>query len=1047
MEIINYTVYHLHDDLSLLDSCTKFKDYADKAVGLGQKSICVTNHGNIYNWVEKKIYCDEIGLKFMLGVECYLTETFDEKIRDNYHTVLIAKNKEGQKELFNLIFLSTDKNHKYYKPRLSFDEFLNISDNIIKISACLASPLRRYKGEKLELLLKHYDYYEIQPHILSQEQKEFNQFLYEMSKIYNKPLIAGTDTHSLNKYKAECRTILQLGKGIEFSNEDEYDLIYKSYKELVEMFKEQNSLPMDIVLQAIENTNTMADSVEDFQLDKSVKYPILYGEKDEEILWNTLREKYQYKLKNNMIDKSLSKKYGEKIKEEMRVFKKTNMIGFMLFMSELMTWCAENNIPTSPCRGSVGGSEVAYMGDITDVDPVRWNTVFSRFCNEDREEVGDIDVDFYEDNRPKVYNYIINRFGKEKTAYILANGTVVDKGAIDLIGRALDTKWRATHKDEKSPYSLDVIKQIKKEYENNPNETKDKYSDIFYYFEGILNTIISQSQHPAGIVASPINLVDNYGMFYGDDNQYILPINMEEIHETGLVKYDILGLKNIGIIRKTCELAQITYPKSHTINWNDQEVFEDINTSSIGIFQFEKDYAFSLLKKFNVHSIDDMSLVNASLRPSGASYRDNLMAHIPNKNPSELIDKLLEANEGYLIFQEDTIKFLQQICGLSGSEADNIRRAIGRKQIDRLQKALPSILEGYCRMSPQPRDIAIQEVQSFLKIIEDSSNYQFGYNHSTGYSMLGYLCGYMRYYYPLEFCCSYLNCANNDDDIYNGTTLAQLKHIKINSPKFRKSRSEFMIDRDTNSIYKGLSSIKNVSDTCSDYLYTIKDNKYEDFLSLLSDIPKDKVNSKQLDILIKLNFFSEFNEINNLLNQVEVFNLFNKCKTLKKEKCTELGFNIDDIKQFAEKETDKTLSGIDNKLLMAFIISKAVIPPTTIIDRVAYEIQLLGYTSICDESVAPDIYAVTGTETNHWGTTFMTLYQIWSGVSKTCKVDKKWYNSHLCKTGDIIQTAFRFKNKKTKVTDENGNEKWLETGETEEVLSAYCKYCTAVNDN
>ena len=389
----NYTVYHLHDENSLLDSCTNFKLYVDKAVELGQKAIAFTNHGNVYNWVEKKMYCDEKGIKYMFGIECYLTEKLEPKVRDNYHTVLIAKNEQGRAELQRLIFNSTDKEHKYYKPRISFDEFLNISDNIIKISACLASPLNRIRDlDRVEKLFKHYDYYEIQYHM--GDQIEYNQYLYEMSKKYNKPLIIGTDTHSLDSYKAECRIMLQRGKASEFSkdsdesDETEYDMTYKSYDELIELFKKQNSLPMDIILQALENTNIMADSIEPFELDTKIKYPILYGDDDEKVFKETINKKYKYKLDNDIISKENSAKYISNIQEEMRVFKKIDYIGFMLFMSELMTWCRENGIYTSPCRGSVGGSTIAYISDVTDVDPIVWNTVFSRFANEDRRELG-----------------------------------------------------------------------------------------------------------------------------------------------------------------------------------------------------------------------------------------------------------------------------------------------------------------------------------------------------------------------------------------------------------------------------------------------------------------------------------------------------------------------------------------------------------------------------------------------------------------------------------------------------------------------------------
>ena len=711
----NYVCYHLHTELSLLDSCTNFKLYVDKAKELRQTAICFTEHGNCYNWIEKKMYCEEQGIKYIHGVECYLTEKLYEypevpdewfeaqlgrdvkevqeeygeileegkkKIRDNYHTILIAKNYAGLQEINTLIDLSTQEDHFYYKPRITFDEFKNISSNVIKISACLASPLNKLRDEGL---IQYYDYLEVQPHVHSEEQKEYNQWLYQMSLKHNKPLIAGTDTHSLNKYKAECRSILQRAKHITFTNEDEFDLTYKSYDELVNMFEQQDSLPKNVYLGAIENTNRMADSVEEFELDKSFKYAKCYDD-DEAVLKKRVNERYAEKLRKGIITKD--PQYIANVKEEFRVFKKIGMLGFMLFMSDLVTWCWENGIPIGYCRGSVGGSTIAYLIDIIDVDPVVWHTVFSRFANEDRKELGDIDIDISPSQRHLVYKHIIDKFGTDKTAYILAIGTISDKGTIDEIGRALN-------------YPLDEVAKIKKEYEIDPEKTKENYKELFYYFDGLVNTAISQSMHPAGIIVSPVTLPDNYGSFWSDGKR-ILQINMEECHEVSLNKYDLLGLKNIEIIKDTCALAGVSYPKSYTINWNDEKVWADMITSPAGIFQFEGDYAFKMLQSFVPHKINDMSMINAALRPSGASYRDRLLAHEVNKNPSELIDELLKDNLGWLIYQEDTIAFLQKICGLSGSEADNIRRAIGRKQKDRLDAAMPQILEGYCKMSPKP---------------------------------------------------------------------------------------------------------------------------------------------------------------------------------------------------------------------------------------------------------------------------------------------------------------------------------------------------------
>ena len=389
----NYVAYHVHSDYSLLDSTTKFEDYVDYAISLEQKAIAFTEHGNIFNWVDKKMYCDKKGIKYIHGVEIYLTKTHDIKERDNYHTILLAKNYAGLKELNTLVSVSTEESHKYFKGRISFDEFLGISPNVIKISACLASPLARIDedDEYYNKLARHYDYFEIQPHINSTDQMFYNLKLYELSKKYNKPLIAGTDTHSLSSYKAECRSLLQASKHIEYDNEDEFDLTYKTYDELVDMFKKQNSLQYEVFIEAINNTNIMADSVEEFELDTSFKYPILYGtaEKDEEVFLKTINDKLNYKINNGIIKEKHISDFNKNITEECRVFKKIEMSGFMLFMSELITYCKENDIPIGFNRGSCGGSRVAYVTDITDLNPEEWNTVFSRFCNEDRKEIGD----------------------------------------------------------------------------------------------------------------------------------------------------------------------------------------------------------------------------------------------------------------------------------------------------------------------------------------------------------------------------------------------------------------------------------------------------------------------------------------------------------------------------------------------------------------------------------------------------------------------------------------------------------------------------------
>lgn len=1012
----NYTTYHLHTELSLLDSCTNFKLYVDKAKELGQTAICFTEHGNVYNWIEKKMYCKEQGIKYLHGVECYLTEALfhtneetgeQSKIRDNYHTILIAKNYAGFQELNTLIDLSTQEDHFYYKPRLTFDEFKNLSSNVIKISACLASPLYKLRDEGL---IQYYDYLEVQPHINSEDQKEYNKWLLQMSIKHHKPLIAGTDTHNLDKYKAECRSILQRAKHIIFTNEDEFDLTYKSYDELVEMFKQQDVLPEREYLDAIENTNIMAASVEEFELDTSFKYPKLY-EDEERVFKQRINQMYNEKLKQGVIKNN--PRYIQQIREEMRVFKKIGMVGFMLFMSELICWCWDNGIPIGPCRGSVGGSVIAYITDIIDVDPIVWNTVFSRFCNEHRTEIGDIDVDIAPTQRHLVYEHIIDKFGSDKTAYILAIGTISDKGTIDEIGRALE-------------YPLDRVTEIKREYEVNPDTTKEKYSELFYYFDGLVNTAISQSMHPAGIVVAPLTLPDNYGTFW-QDGKRIMMINMEEIHEVSLVKYDLLGLKNVEIIKDTCKLANIPYPKSHTINWEDQNVWADMITAPAGIFQFEGDYAFKMLKEFVPHKINDMSMVNAALRPSGASYRDRLLAHEVNKNPSEIIDELLKDNLGFLIYQEDTIAFLQNICGLSGGDADNVRRAIGRKQKDRLEAAMPEILEGYCKMSPKPRDVAEQEAKEFLQIIEDSSNYQFGFNHSTGYSMIGYLCAYMRYYYPEEFIAAYLNNANNEDDIRYGTELARVKNITIHPIKFRHSGATYTVDKSTHSLYKGCSSVKFMNADVSEQLYSIKDQHFNSVIELLAVFPG---NSRQREILIRLNYFSEFGGSLKLLKIAELYDKYYGKKIIKKEKCD---LPMDVVTKYAISETEKQFRFEPEGMLslLSELCDRIPDEDLPILAQINAQKEYLGYIDLVDPTKPTKAIVL---DINCKYTPKVSLYRLGDGQTISVKLKKKSYESNPIASGMIID--YRTEKKPAWKKDENDN--WIQDYSREDIwLTSY----------
>jgi len=589
-----------------------------------------------------------------------------------------------------------------------------------------------------------------------------------------------------------------------------------------------------------------------------------------------------------------------------------------------------------------------------------------------------------------------------------------------LEGLNLELAYAKEYNEEKvkeNPYRLSVISAIKKEYESNPDAAKKKYPEIFYYFDGLVGTAISQSMHPAGIIASPITLRDNYGTFISDGKE-VLQIDMECVHEVNLVKYDILGLKNIEIIKDAYILIGKPYPKSHEIDWDDQAVWKDMLRSPVGIFQMEGAYASELLRQYEPHSIFDMSLVTAALRPSGASYRNDLMQHKKHKNPSAIIDELLADNNGYLIYQEDTIKFLQEICGLSGSEADNIRRAIGRKQKDRLDAAMPSILEGYCAKSPQPREVAEREAKEFLQIIEDSAEYQFGYNHSVGYCMIGYLCAFLRYYHPYEFITAFLNNANGEEDIKNGSEVATLYGVKIVPPKFGVSQDRYMFNKEKGVIAKGVTSIKFLNPKVAEELFEIStQDRPQTFMNLLLRMADTSIDTRQRDILIKVDFFSDYGNPRKLLRIVDFFEFF-KGGTAKKVSKAKVTDQFEEI--IAPYATDLTKAGktasswtiLDMPGLLRAceeVVCGMYIPDFDLKTKMQQQMELLGYIDLTTgketdrkKLLITEVYPLVSKEKEEcWGYAVHTR-SIGSGKTSRLTVRSRMYDKDPIRKGDIV---------------------------------------------
>lgn len=893
-----YTIYHLHSDLSNgvtnIDSVTKYGEYIARAKECGMKALAFSEHGSVFEWWHKKKEIEAAGMKYIHAVEAYLTVGLDEKIRDNYHCVLIAKNYDGFLELNKLIsgsFCRTD-NHFYYVPRITFAELFNTSDNIIVTTACIGGVFGKGEDRAQQMFLdfleknKHRCFLEVGHHI-DDKQVVYNQKLFELSKKTGIPLIAGTDTHVLNEEHEKGRSILQASKNIMFDGEERWDLKFKTYDELVSAYRKQKSLPEDVFMQAIANTNAMADMVEPFNLDQGTKYPHIY-ENPEQTFYQKVQdavEHHPYALKNHS-----KEELQDVINEEFEVYKATKSIDFMLLQTYLREWELKNGIQCGYGRGSVSGSMIAYLLGITQMDSLRFGLNFFRFMNPSRVTNADIDTDYSGKDRDTIKRFLLKdkmNLPNIQSAEIITFNTIALKGAIRDVCRALYKDNQAIGTGENY---IQIANKICKEAEANVDAARKKYADVFKYVDIVNGTIVSIGTHPSGVLISDLPIEQTVGLCSVATSDYpVSMINMKELDDLMYVKLDILGLDNIGVINDTCKMLGIERLTPDNVDMEDMNVWKSIRDDTTLIFQWESDSAQHYLKQFmsdetleiakskipNFSMLKWMSFGNGLLRPACASFRDSVAKGEFYDNGFDALNEFLAPEAGRIAMQETIMQFLVHFCGYSAAESDNVRRAIAKKKgTETLLPEIESRFTEYCSSHYDMTTERCEEIiKPFLQIILDASAYGFSWNHSDAYSAIGYICGYLRYYYPLEFLTAALNIfGDNMEKTADITNYATKVGIKVTLPKWGLSRGEYFFDREKRIIAKGLSSIKYMSAGLADELYGLAQNKYTSFMDLLKDLNTNStINSRQLDILIKLDFFSDFGNQRELLRMVSLF--------------------------------------------------------------------------------------------------------------------------------------------------------------------------------
>ena len=1025
--IKTHIMTHCHTDLSNgttnIDSVTKYQQYVDKCVELGMHAIAFTEHGNMFNWLYKKEYCESKGIKYIHGIEMYVTKSLDEKVRDNYHTCMYAKNFEGVKELNKLVSKAYNRedNHFYYVPRISFEELKNTSDNILIATACIGGGLRpnsEIKDEYIKFLSenKHRCFLEVQHHLVN-VQANYNKEMVQLSKTYSIPLILGTDTHALNENHVKGRSILQRAKNIHFENEDGWDISFRTFDELKRIYKSQGALTEDEFMEAAKNTHVLADMVEDFEVDKQYKYPKLYSDS-----LGVLKQKINEGIIRRGVNKYPNyQEYIDRIKVELEAYQHNKAVDYLLLDEGLKTEAREIGIEPGPSRGSVSGSIIAYLIGMTDMDSIKRKLNFERFMNTARVSLADVDTDWPPTRREEVKNLLYNK----KDLYcseIVTFNTVKLKGSIRDVGRALNM-------------DLQIVNEICKNIEDDEQKYRQQYPELFEYVDIINGTVVSLGIHPCGTIVSPIPLDENVGLITTTTtDKPISMLNMNEINDLFYVKLDILGLENVELINDTCKLAGIERITPDNVP-DDENVWKAIRDNTLGIFQWNgetgsryikhlfKDETIEKIKrefdklglKFNY--MDLFSVGNGAIRPGGASYRDALSEGIFYDNGHEGINKLLAPTLGYLVYQEQIMDFLVQFCGYEKGEADIVRRAVAKKKNS--EQYLPEIERRFIQYMKDtenmPHDEAKKIIDVFLKVILDSSDYLFSLNHSDAYSYIGYMCGWLRENYPFEFLTVMLNHSIGIlEKTKEITDYAKEKGINILPPTFGKSRGVYFFDKEENSIYKGIASVKYINNDVAETLYKMyHEHNITDFISFLMIAKNYKITSRHLDVLVKIGYFREFGSTKKLLKLVELFNTFSSRKQFKRDMYTEAQMKL--LEKHSETVTEKMVKGLNVESLLRELETMVPNDEFSPGKLISFENEFIGSISYIDDKCDKRTFVVTEV-IDKYATPFITLYKPFDGTVQKVRVDKNFYAEKKLKQYDTIYlSGVEQRNKRKKV--------------------------------
>jgi DNA polymerase III subunit alpha len=873
---------HLHTQFSLLDGANQIDPLIQQIKAFGQPAVAMTDHGNMFGAIEFYRKAKEHGVKPIIGCEAYMALGSRHAKKDSglahndyYHLILLARNLTGYQNLIKLVSKAYLEGF-YYKPRMDKEILKEHHEGLIALSGCLSGEIPYLIGQKdmagamevagefQEIFGREQFYLEVQANGLD-HQRIANAGLIEIHKKLGIPLAGTNDCHYLKKEDArphELMLCLQTGKTLSDPARMKFDtdqLYVKSTEEIAPAFAEFPG--------AVANTCRIAEACA-LELALNKTHLPQYKAPD-----GYTRESYVEHLAVEGLKSRLSERpstiptaaYEQRLREELMVICSMGFAGYFLIVWDIIRFARSRSIPVGPGRGSAAGSLVAYALRITDLDPLVYTLLFERFLNPERVSLPDIDMDFCMDRRGEVLNYVVDKYGSDHVAQIITFGTLGAKAAIRDVGRVLEMPYADADKVAKLvPNQLNIT--LAQALETEPRlrelvETDSKVKELMTIAQSLEGLARHASTHAAGVVISEEPLTDHVPLYKGANDEIVTQYSMGDVEKIGLVKFDFLGLKTLTMIRRAETLINDARPDQPPLNM-DRLPFDDAKTFSLlssgkttGIFQLESSGMRDLLTGFKPDRFEDIIAIIALYRPGPMDLIPDFIKRKQGKVPIvyELpeLEPILKDTYGVIVYQEQVMAIAHTVAGFSLGQADILRRAMGKKKPEEMEKLRVKFLEG-----ARQKKIAEKKAEKLYELIQKFAGYGFNKSHAAAYAVVCYQTGYLKAHYPTEFMAALMTSdMGNQDKIVGYFTECRDLGINVLGPDVNESQKNFAVV--DGAIRFGLAAIKNVGEGAVDSVLVIRSEsgRFTSFFDFCRRVDLHRVNKRMLEGLIKAGAF------------------------------------------------------------------------------------------------------------------------------------------------------------------------------------------------